>query len=140
MSAVWRVKSGPAARPRREHAVAKFRDRLPALGEASAQVRMARQVGELGEQQWLLEAGGRAYVGARERIGVGGGSGSANSSYVLFRVDPSTRTLQVMPLDEWYDFRPRVEHATFTTEEAERALERNDHGGSRLERKLLQRG
>ena len=127
MSSSYRVQTDPRAK--RTYHLAKFRDAVPALSDPSSTVRMTPTTGELGEQQWGLEIDGvRPFNGARERVA---GIGGKQSGYVLFRVEPSTGVLTVLPVSEWYDFRPQVQHTTLTMEEAERSLEKGMHDGGR---------
>ena len=101
MSSSYRVQTDPRAK--RTYRLAKFRDPVPALSDPSTTVKMTPKTGELGEQEWGLDFGGeRPFNGTRERVS---GIGGKQSGYVLFRVDPSTGVLTVLPVSEWYDFR-----------------------------------
>ena len=131
MASSYRVQTDPRAR--RTYHLAKFRDQMPALSDPSTTVKMTPKTGELGEQQWGLEVGGgRPFNGTRERVS---GVGGKQSGYVLFRVEPSTGVLTVLPMSEWYEFRPQIQHATFTMEEADEALEKHEHSGRQLKKK-----
>ena len=104
MSSSYRVQTDPRAK--RTYRLAKFRDPVPALSDPSTTVKMTPKTGELGEQEWGLDFGGdRPFNGTRERVS---GIGGKQSGYVLFRVDPSTGVLTVLPVSEWYDFRHDV--------------------------------
>ena len=134
---------------RRNYTVAKFRERVPQLSNSSSRVRMGVKKGELGEQQWALEVGGSTYDGTKERIG-GTLGVAATSSYALFRMDPTTGVLTLLPQGqekksggqkthevEWYDFRPALTHATISMDDAMRAMDRQDHSGSRVKGREL---
>ena len=101
MSGSYSVQTDPRAK--RTYHLAKFRDPVPALSDPSTTVKMTPNTGELGEQQWGLDVGGgRPFTGTRERVS---GIGGKQSGYVLFRVEPSTGVLTVLPMSEWYDFK-----------------------------------
>ena len=101
MSGSYSVQTDPRAK--RTYHLAKFRDPVPALSDPSSTVKMTPKTGELGEQQWGLDVGeARPFDGTRERVS---GIGGKQSGYVLFRVEPSTGVLTVLPVGEWYDFR-----------------------------------
>lgn len=125
-------------RPKREHALAKFREKIPELSNASASVRMAQLPLEPGEKerQWMLETGvgdrRRKFKGSKESLNRGGGLGG-ESGYALFQVDPASGALSVLPLNAWYDFRQHSDHKTLSAEEAEEAMKKRD-GGKRLQK------
>tara|TARA_B110001452_G_scaffold177970_1_gene149332 strand:+ start:257 stop:1573 length:1317 start_codon:yes stop_codon:yes gene_type:complete len=136
---------------RRNYTVAKFRARMPQLSDSSSRVRMGVKKGELGEQQWALEVGCSTYEGTRERIG-GTLGVAATSSYALFRMDPETGVLTLLPQGqekksgaqkthevEWYDFRPALTHETISMDDAIKAMDRQDHSGSRVKGRELKK-
>ena len=110
MSGSYSVQTDPRAK--RTYHLAKFRDPVPALSDPSTTVKMTPNTGELGEQQWGLDVGGgRPFTGTRERVS---GIGGKQSGYVLFRVEPSTGVLTVLPMSEWYDFKRSAVSITLT--------------------------
>ena len=110
MSGSYSVQTDPRAK--RTYHLAKFRDLVPALSDPSTTVKMTPNTGELGEQQWGLDVGGgRPFTGTRERVS---GIGGKQSGYVLFRVEPSTGVLTVLPMSEWYDFKRSAVSITLT--------------------------
>ena len=133
-----------ASRERTFHVV-KARERVAALENPAVGAATLRH-DAAGE--WLLDTrvGKRAanYDGAPEEVG------SKSSSYVLFRraahprardprvvaprdprararsVNENRKTAEVVAVADWVNLRPRIEHQTLSTEEAEMAMVKND--------------
>ena len=111
---------------------AKFRDRVPALEARSSSVRVERQLGgRPSEQRFVLDAGSKRYEGTREAVGT---SAQTASCYMVVHVKDGA--MEMMPLADWYAFRPAVTHATLGSEDAEDAMKRREKRSVMAEQKI----
>ena len=134
-----------ASRERTFHVV-KARERVAALENPAVG---AAKLSHDKAGEWLLDTRvgtkeAQNYDGAPEEVG------SKSSSYVLFRraahprardprviaprdprararsVNENRKTAEVVAVADWVNLRPRIEHQTLSTEEAEMAMVKND--------------
>ena len=83
------------------------------------------------EEEFAITAGGRRYVGSRESVGA---DANASSQYVAIQIKHGVMTMT--PLADWYFFRPEVQHATMSLEDAEASMSSKSKRAEIRERRL----
>ena len=119
--------------PGRTFNVASFRERVPGFESASASVHVERKARERGtEEQFTIKAGSKRFEGRQENVGA-----SAQSSTCYAAVSVKNGVMTLMPLADWYAFRPAATHTTIGLDEAETLMAKSDRRSALHEQRLL---
>ena len=120
----YSLRAAPRHEGPRKFEALKFREVVKQLESKNGRARLERVGGanvRPSEQKFSLLESGRKYEGTREAVGT---SSQASSCYVALRVQEGAMTM--MPLAEWFTFRPAVTHSTIGLDDAEALMDKSD--------------
>ena len=117
--------------------VLQFREPVPELAKnKKAALKFDRNVGEgvrPSEQKYDITAGGRKYEGMRQNVGT---SSEQTPCYMAIRVEDGVMTM--LPVSDFYSFKPAITHKTTTLDEAEEAWKNRNKRDNLDDKKMRQ--